>query len=364
MYIVSLEDGKRKLSVAKPGLVKSLATIEKLRNKGILRVTIDLARCELPETPTVCKTVTLDKEMHRAKRVFKESKEIIGKVLQQVYQGQPLEIEPINEIADELVESLLSNSDAIHSLSALRTKDAYLLEHSLNVGVMLVSFGRSLGFDRNMLKKLMIGGIIHDIGKTQVDIDVLNKPARLSEEEFKHMQQHQVLSRPLLDAMPNLSPISRDISSMHHEKLDGTGYPDGLSGEQISLVGRIGSIVDIYDALTAVRVYKDGMCPSKAFKIMNTLIGFHLDGDLLKKFMLNIGLYPVGSLVQLNDGSAGLVWESNFENFKRPIVKTFYSTKYRGYRDVKFIDLAATKLTITKGLSLDEFPIDIADYRA
>jgi len=106
------------------------------------------------------------------------------------------------------------------------------------------------------------------------------------------------------------------------------------------------------------------MCPSKAFKIMNTLIGFHLDGDLLKKFMLNIGLFPIGSLVELSDGSAGLVWESNFEDFKRPIVKTFYSTKYKGYRDVKFVDLAVSKLTITKGLSLDEFPIDIADYRA
>lgn len=106
----------------------------------------------------------------------------------------------------------------------------------------------------------------------------------------------------------NLSPISRDISTMHHEKLDGKGYPLGLSGEQISLVGRMSAIVDIYDALTAVRVYKAGMSPAQAFKIMNSLVPAQLDGDLLRKFMLKMGFFPVGSLVALSDGMAGLVW--------------------------------------------------------
>ena len=363
MYLVGLAD-KRKKIVTNPGLVKNQAVLEHLFSKNILQVTIDIDKSQINDfDASMVNSVSFNQEIHRATRLFAESKQVVNKLLISLAQGNGVDIGPVNKIADQLVESLLANSDALQSLSALRTKDAYLLEHSINIGVLLVSFGRHLGFNHSMLKKLMVGGIIHDIGKTQVDLAVLNKPARLTADEFTHMKQHQVLSIPLLDAIEGLSPIARDVSTMHHEKLDGTGYPLGLSGDQISLVGRMSSIVDIYDALTAVRVYKAGMSPSQAFKIMNTLVPHHLDGDLLRKFMIKMGFFPVGSLVALSDGMAGLVWQSNADDNKSPIVKTFYSVKYKSYRDVKFIDLAKSSVRIAKGLSPSDFPTDISGYR-
>jgi len=364
MYLVGLADKRKKIVVTNPGLVKNQAVLEHLTSKNIRQVTIDIDKSQINDIDaSMVNSVSFNQEIHRATKLFSESKHVVNKLLISLAQGNGVDIDPVNKIADQLVESLLANSDALQSLSALRTKDAYLLEHSINVGVLLVSFGRHLGFSQTMLKKLMVGGIIHDIGKTQVDLTVLNKPARLTADEFTHMKLHQVRSIPLLDAIEALSPIARDVSTMHHEKLDGTGYPLGLRGDQISLVGRMSSIVDIYDALTAVRVYKAGMSPGQAFKIMNTLVPHHLDGDLLRKFMIKMGFFPVGSLVALSDGMAGLVWQSNVDDNKAPIVKTFYSVKYKSYRDVKFIDLAKSSVTIAKGLTTDYFPTDISGYR-
>ncbi len=364
MYLVALTDQRKKMSVKNPGLLNNQVVLEKLRSKNILQVTIDIDKSDIDDLVETAQTkAPLSQEMIRATSIFTESKAVVNKLLTSLAQGSDIDIEPVNKIADQLVESLLSNCDALQSLSALRTKDAYLLEHSINVAVLMVSFGRHLGFSKAMLKKLMIGGLIHDIGKTQVNIDILNKPARLTASEFEHMKLHQVLSNPLLDTIPNLSPISRDVSTMHHEKLSGSGYPLGLKGDQISLVGRMSAIVDIYDALTAVRVYKAGMSPAQAFKIMNTMAPEELDGDLFRKFMVKMGFFPVGSLVLLSDGMAGLVWESNSDDNKSPVVKTFYSLKYKSHRDVKYVDLAKSKLTIVKGLSAVDFPADIGDYR-
>lgn len=365
MYLVELTDDNKSIKVKNPGVVKTDSVLQHLQQKMIKVVTIDIDKStitahEQHDYPQV----SLADEIHRARRLMTETKDIMGKLITSLYDESLVDIKPVNNVAGELVDSLLANSDALLSLTALRTKDEYLLEHSINVGVLMVMFGRHLGFSHEMLKNLMIGGIIHDIGKTQVDIDVLNKPAKLTDDEFEHMKQHQVLSLPLLDAIPQLSLISRDVSTMHHEKLDGGGYPLGLKGLEISLVGRMSSIVDIYDALTAVRVYKSGMPPAKAFKIMSGMTPQHLDKSLLHKFMVYMGFYPVGSLVELSDGMAGLVWEANQQDNKKPTVKVFYSTKYKNYRDVKFIDLSKSSLAITRGLCSADFPKDIADYRA
>lgn len=195
MYLVDLTDQRRKVVVSNPGIVKTQAVLDRLVNRNIRQVAIDIAKSQINDLAnTTVPSVTLSQEINRATNLFTESKVIINKLLTTLEQGSNIDIEPVNKIADKLVESLLANSDALQSLNALRTKDAYLLEHSINVAVLLVSFGRHLGFSKAMLKKLMIGGIIHDIGKTQVDIDVLNKPARLTADEFEHMKQHQIRS--------------------------------------------------------------------------------------------------------------------------------------------------------------------------
>lgn len=370
MFVTEFTDEKKRISVKKPGKVPSLKLIEKLKSDGILSLMVDFERSTFdtniaPETwaRDKSKILSLNQEINRANKLLTESKLTVSKMLETLFIDKTVDVTTVEQVADEIVDSLSNNSDALHSLSALRTKDAYLLEHSLNVGVLLASFGRYLGWPKERLAKLIVGGIVHDIGKTQVELAILNKPDRLTEAEFEHMKLHQVYSVELLNNIDNLHIDSREVSTMHHEKLDGAGYPLGLKGAQISEIGRMSSIVDIYDALTANRCYKKAMSPAKAFKIMNGLAGFHLDGELLKAFMLCMGIYPVGSLVELSNNLLGLVWESNENDMQKPIVKVFYNTQYKKYYDVKIINLAQDKLSIKRAVSPSEFDMDIDSYR-
>ncbi|WP_087020107.1 HD-GYP domain-containing protein [Thaumasiovibrio subtropicus] len=372
LYVVEIENAKGRLRVSQPGRIRSLELVEKMKQSGVRRAWVDFDQSDLTsyvpnlqgkrERPK--KTASLNVELKRAETILSESKDLLGKAIDGLYQGREIDIEPINALSESIVDSIGCNPDAIQCVAALREKDAYLLEHSLNVSFLMVSFGRYLGFDHSVLKQLAIGGVLHDVGKTKVNIEVLNKPARLTDEEFEHMKLHQVLSEPILDKIPGLSEMSRQVSLLHHEKLDGTGYPRGLKGDEISLVGRMSAIADIYDALTASRCYKEAMSPAAAFKILKSMAPHQIDGDLLNEFIRCVGVYPVGSLVALNDGRAGLVWESNEEKPLAPIVKCFYSVKHKHYIDVEIVDVAAMKdLRVEGGLSPGAENIDPSPYR-
>ncbi len=372
LFVVKIENAKGRLRVTQPGRIRSEGLIAQMKSSGIRRVWVDFNQSDLSSyvpqlnanREKAKKTTALNVELKRANTILTESKDLLGKAIDGLYQGKEIDIEPINALSDSIVDSISCNPDAIQCVAALREKDAYLLEHSLNVAFLMVNFGRHLGFDSCVLKQFAIGGVLHDVGKTKVNIEVLNKPARLTEEEFTHMKLHQVLSEPILDKIPGLSEMSRQVSLLHHEKLDGSGYPRGLAGEEISVVGRMSAIVDIYDALTAARCYKEAMSPSAAFKILKSMTPNQLDNNLLNEFIRCVGIYPVGSLVALSDGRAGLVWESNTEHPLEPLVKCFYSAKYKRYLEVELVDVAVEKeISIDMGLSPGAENIDPTPYR-
>ena len=256
----------------------------------------------------------------------------------------------------------MDDTDALHCVSALRNKDEYLLEHSVNVATLLVTFGKFLGLPSDTLKNMAIGGIIHDVGKIKVDDKVLHKQGKLTAEEFEHMKLHQVYAEQIISEVSGISQISRDVCLMHHEKLDGKGYPNGLKGDEIPLHGRMSCIVDIYDALTANRCYKDGMSSADAFKVLLTLTPFHLDKDLVYQFINCVGMYPVGAIVELNDGKIGIVWTSNISEPLKPEVKCFYSRKYKRFIDVKFIDLKDKRYKIEKAIAPCDLEIDPTQF--
>lgn len=215
-----------------------------------------------------------------------------------------------------------------------------------------------MGLDKQTLKQLAIGGIIHDVGKIKVDDKILHKPAKLTPEEFEHMKLHQVFAGEIILHVKGLSDVSRDVCLMHHEKLDGNGYPRGLKGDEIPIHGRMSCIVDIYDALTADRCYKKGMSSAEAFKILLSLTPFHLDADLVYKFINCVGMYPVGSIVELSDGRVGIVWSSNDSQALKPEVKCFYSRKYQRYIDVAMVDLKNSLHKIERAVAPSSLEID------
>ncbi len=303
-------------------------------------------------------------KQNKARKLIAEAKVLAQKLLSETFEFDSFEINELKLWADDLIQTVLVDSDAIKCVSALRNKDTYLLEHSVNVSCLLVTFGKYLGMDKAMLRNLAIGGIVHDVGKTKVDSKVLLKPDRLTPEEFEHIKLHQVYANSIIDNVKGLHQVSRDVCLMHHEKLDGSGYPNGLKNHEIPLHGRMSCIVDIYDALTAHRCYKAGMSSTEAFKILTNLTPHHLDQDLVYKFINCIGVYPVGSLVELSDGRVGITWTSNTKQPLKPIVKCFYSRQFGHFIEVVFVDLAVVNLKIEQAISPLDIEIDPAPFYA
>jgi HD-GYP domain-containing protein (c-di-GMP phosphodiesterase class II) len=375
MYVTAIESTKGSLSIANPGQIKNQEALLKLKNSEIQSVWVDVERsaqsCGLKKSvaepikgnPLARKaTPTRASKKAQVKAILDEAKNLVRKVLSETFEGKAVEVGPFEVIADKMIESVMDDADAMKCLSALRTKDAYLLEHSVNVAFLLVTFGKHLGLDKAMLKQLAVGGILHDIGKIKVNNEVLHKPGKLTSEEFEHMKLHQVYAIEIMAETKGLSQVSKDVCLMHHEKLDGRGYPRGLKGDEIPLHGRMSCIVDIFDALTANRCYKEAMSPAAAFRILISLTPFHLDQELVYEFIRCVGIYPIGSVVQLSDERIGIVWESKGRDALHPVVKCFYSLKHRRYTEVAMVDLLKESVNIERGVSPSSLDVDPSPF--
>ncbi|MDD1792178.1 HD-GYP domain-containing protein [Enterovibrio sp. ZSDZ42] len=371
MYVEQIESQRARTKMKKPGFIRRQETIDNLRSKGVLFVYVDGDQITSDEDLRYTETkvgkyssISGNDEYCAAKQLVDTSKKQLSKLLRDVYENKPVDIEPVKEISANIVESIFEKREAVLWISGIREKSAYLLEHSMNVAFHLVNFGRFLELDRNTLEELAVGGLVHDIGKILVRDEVLNKPGKLTDDEFIHMKEHQTLSQPVLENMVDLPSTSKDVSLMHHEKIDGNGYPKGLKGDELPLIGRMSCIVDIYDALTAERCYKPALSPSEAFKIMIGLTPFHLDADLLKKFIRCIGFYPVGSVVELSNGRVGLVCKENPDDLMTPTVKLFYSARTDSFREVEYINLSKRPdLKIVRGLTEAKLKTSFSEFR-
>ncbi|MGX9462289.1 HD-GYP domain-containing protein [Shewanella sp. A14] len=375
MFVTAIDRLQNRVAISNPGQIKNRDAIVKLKKNNILLVWVDVERssdnCGLKKTDksssatsllTRKATMTLDIRQTQAKKLLVEAKELIKKVMSETFSGRTIEVSQVENIADKMIESVMDDADAFKCISALRSKDAYLLEHSINVAFLLVTFGIHLNLDRELLKKMAVGGILHDIGKIYVDDEVLHKPGKLTPEEYEHMKLHQVYAIDIMNETIELPQVSKDVCLMHHEKLDGKGYPNGLKDDQIPLHGRMSCIVDIFDALTATRCYKEAMSPAAAFKVLLSLTPFHLDPQLVYEFIRCVGVYPVGSLVQLSDDRVGIVWDAKGRDALHPIVKCFYSLKHKRYTEVTMVDLLKSELHIEKGVSPSSLDVDPSPY--
>lgn len=272
MYVVAITRQKGAIEF-KPGMVSNEKTCRTLKTMGVLEVQIDLDRSKhLPEEEILenpesnlapeafpqeeQSAVEKTEAKKHAQKLYAEAKLLQTKLLDSLKNGEVVEIAPLEEIADELVDSIFKNPDAMVYLSRIREKDTYLMEHSLNVGMLLANFGRYLKLSRQTIKELLIGGLLHDIGKTMIPDEVLHKPGRLTPEEFGIMKSHVAYSMQILDKSEGITKTMRVVAANHHERLDGLGYPKGLKGLELCLTSRMATIVDVYDALTADRCYK------------------------------------------------------------------------------------------------------------
>lgn len=297
MYVLAIASQTGAMEIAQTGLVTNRQQVDALIRRGVLTVRVDLARSKLPGI----EQVVSPSPSHNAgsarpagsgegralkiRRLYQEARELQGKFIRHLKAGEPIDITPLAAVAEEMVDTMFTHGDAMLCLARIRAKDAYLMEHSMNVAILLANFGRYLGLERNVLKELTLGGLLHDVGKIMTPDEVLNKPGKLTDEEFGVMRQHVVHSYDILSNTAGITPTMLEVAANHHERLDGTGYPQRLKGEQLSLYTRMSGIVDVYDAVTADRVYKQGMQPTQAFRVLLKGINQHFDAELVTKFI-------------------------------------------------------------------------------
>ncbi len=230
----------------------------------------------------------------------------------------------------------------VHVISLLRIKqaDKYTYQHSVAVGTLLISFCRALDIDRNQTELAGIGGFLHDIGKMKVPSHILNKPGKLDEREFAIMKNHVQEGRTILENTRGISPISIKIAAEHHEHFDGSGYPLGLKGDEISQFGQMAAIVDFYDALTSQRVYHDGTEPTAVLKQLLEKSDRHFAKTLVHSFIRTVGIYPVGTLVKLENDDLAVVVEQHHEDLLHPKVKSIFNCRLHSFIRPKDYDLS------------------------
>lgn len=309
------------------------------------------------------KSTHLNQELDKATKLHTEALGLVNNAMELAKAGQQVDIAPFEEMADHFMDSVVRNQNALACLSRIREKDNYLMEHSVNVAVLMSILGKHLQLEREYLHQCVTGALLHDIGKILVPDEVLHKPGKLTDEEFNIMKQHAEFSENILKQNDKFAQVSINVAGQHHERLDGQGYPKGLAGDEISQEARMASVVDIYDAITADRVYHKGMTPSNALKRMLDWCGHHLDTQYVHSFIKAIGVYPVGSFVKLSHHLAGVVIEENNDSLK-PVVKVIYDLNNTRFTPVQILNLSAesNEERITQVLDPNDYGINLKDF--
>lgn len=358
-YVVKIAEQEGQFSLTSPGHIKSLAVINNLKNKKVYSVIIDESKTITSPSPESSEAV-FKEQIQEAKVIFDESKSIQKQLFSDALTGSTIELGPVVDITNKSIEAVFTNPDSLACMVNIRQKDEYLLEHSVAVSVYITLFARYLKLNRKIIEQLAIGAFLHDIGKIKIPDEILNKPGKLTDEEFTVMKTHANHSIDIIKKTPGISKLALEVAALHHEKLDGNGYPFNVPGEKISKYGRMIAICDIFDALTATRVYKKGFSHNKAFAILRELgQKNHLDAKLVDHFIRCVGVFPVGTLVQLESKKLAVVKERNNANPINPKVHSFYSVKLNHFLNAQEIDLNDSNDAIVKGVRAEDFNLDM-----
>ena len=295
---------------------------------------------EIAQRVEAPKPTSMSEELQRAAMICAKARHAVVSMFQEVRMGNAISAEAAGELVEEISSSVLRNPGALISLARLKTADDYTYMHSVAVCGLMVSLARQLGLDEKEVREAGMAGLMHDLGKAVMPMAVLNKPGKLTDDEFDVIKSHPVEGHRLLLEGKSASAIVLDVCLHHHEKVDGSGYPDRLTGDAISIFAKMGAVCDVYDAITSNRPYKAGWDPAESIRKMTEWSKDHYDERVFQAFIKSIGIYPVGSLVKLGSSRLAVVVEQSEKSLLTPRVKAFFSTKAQTYIVPELIDLA------------------------
>lgn len=297
-----------------------------------------------------------------AKSLYANASRMMEDLMKDVRNGKQVAVEQCEPVVDNILDSMYNFPSALLPLVQMKNRDEYTFQHSVSVSALSVAFGRVLNMSRQEIKELAMGGLLHDVGKAKVPGRILNKPGKLDEGEYAVMKNHAKDTAELLKKIKGISEIAFNAASQHHERYDGTGYPLGLKGDEISLHGQMLAILDVYDAITSIRVYHKGMPPTEALRKMYEWSGAHFNPQLVQAFIKGIGIYPAGSLVRMESDKLGIVREVVPDRLLQPVVQLIYDCTKGCAIHPETVDLSESNDKIKSHESFEKWGIDQARW--
>lgn len=342
-------------------LLKSARDLERLRGCAVREVWIDTERGldveggeSIEEVEAATEAVLLaaeqpqaappkpgiDEEIGRALKFCGYAREQLDELFEQVRLGAVLDKAQVDELVEEIGASLERHPHALISLARLRTASEYSAMHALAVSALMVALARQLGLTERLVREAGIAGLLHDIGEVLMPPELLNKPGKLSKIDSSMLRDHPRAGVELLRQMPGISAAVLDVCLHHHERQDGSGYPDALAGDKTGLLAKMCAVCDVYDAISSDRPYQKGWGPAESIRKMAEWSKQQFDERIFQAFVKALGIYPVGSLVRLESGKLAVVLEQDEQSLLTPRVKVFFSARSKTPLPQVELDLA------------------------
>lgn len=373
MFVDSVHKQKSgaEVKIKSRGMVRDDAIIARLVANGVVELNIDFAQSDIPvpekyqqpqEKPDAAeaeskkqttqqksdrttkspsakeKVISLEEEFANAARQFEQHNKQLQMLYGNLTAGMQVDMTLINDISQEIVGSVLRNTNAMAILTRIKDKEGFNWRHMINCAILVTVFAKYLGLGKKVIEQMAIGAMLHDVGHTKIPQGIIDKSGPLNKLEMKTMQRHVAQSLGLTRGAPGITPLMLDMIVSHHERLDGSGYPRRLQGMQISKAARIMAIVDVYEGMTAERPHRDGDEPLVALRYLLANKA-QFDPVLVQHFIKCIGVHPVGTIVKLSNERLALVLEGNRGAPTAPKVRVFYNTKHMHHITAKDIDL-------------------------